>query len=507
MNANLFIMDISLPIRLAALGVATALAAAGCATVRPAPGPDAPPQPMREFRAAWIATVANIDWPSRPGLDPQQQRAELTAIFDRAAALNLNAVVLQVRPAGDAFYDSPLEPWSAWLTGEQGAPPEPYYDPLAFAIEQAHQRGLELHAWFNPYRVGHPSHSGDYAPSHISNTRPDLVRQYGPLLWLDPGHPDVQQHSLDVILDAVRRYDLDGIHLDDYFYPYPRRQDGAVIPFPDDETYEAYGRGLSRDDWRRRNVDRFIERMYAEVKRVKPHVKVGISPFGIWKPGDPPWIVGMNQHDAIYADARKWLRRGWCDYFTPQLYWRIANPDQSFVSLLEWWNGQNVRRRHLWPGLAAYRVGEDSAKGFDEREIGYQIEWTRLLVDGDPGEVLFSFKALMKNQGGLADQLASGVYREPALVPASPWLGDRAPAPPVVEMEQAAGELRVDLAPQADARWRLVQVKRGGAWSMRLYPVSQARIVWPFDGDGPEVERVVVRAVSPTGVLSRPAGE
>ncbi|MDW8310812.1 MAG: family 10 glycosylhydrolase, partial [Verrucomicrobiales bacterium] len=252
-----------------------------------------PPSPAREFRGAWVATVKNIDWPSRPGLTADQQKAELTAMLDQAARLKLNAILLQVRPACDALYASRFEPWSPYLTGRMGKPPEPYYDPLEFAVTQAHRRGLELHAWFNPYRALVKSPDLEVAPTHVSRKRPELVRDYGKYLWLDPGDPAVQDYSISVVLDVVRRYDVDGVHFDDYFYPYPEKgSDGTEMDFPDEPTWKKYGlrSGLSRDDWRRQNVNGFIQRLYRSIKAAKPWVKFGISPFGIWRPGHPPQI-------------------------------------------------------------------------------------------------------------------------------------------------------------------------------------------------------------------------
>ncbi len=304
------------------------------------------PGPAREFRAAWIATVANIDWPSRPGLTPDAaaRRADRHSSTG-PQTVGLNAVVLQVRPTADALYFSALEPWSAYLTGAQGRAPSPWYDPLAFAVDQAHARGLELHAWFNPYRAGHPSGPRRKDLTHISRQRPDLVRRYGDYLWLDPGEPDAVDHSMRVILDVVRRYDIDGVHLDDYFYPYPVTARGRRVQFPDADSYaraQAAGETLGRDDWRRQNVDRFIERLYDGVKAEKPHVKVGISPFGIWRPGYPASVTGFDQYAEIYADARKWWRQGWLDYLAPQLYWSIDSRGQSFPALLDWWAGENA---------------------------------------------------------------------------------------------------------------------------------------------------------------------
>lgn len=390
--------------------------AASCDAIEPAAA-EAP----AEFRAAWVATVANIDWPSRPGLSADQQKQELLAILDRAAELKLNALVFQVRPAADALYRSSLEPWSPYLTGAMGQAPEPDYDPLEMAVAEAHARGIQLHAWFNPYRAGHPSGNHEPSADHISKTHPELVREYGKYLWLDPGEPEAVKHSLAVMLDVVERYDIDGVHMDDYFYPYPIRDDaGQIVPFPDAESYERSGTTLERDDWRRQNVDRFVRRLYRRVKAKKPHVLVGISPFGIWRPGHPEGIVGFDQYASLYADARKWLRRGWVDYFAPQLYWTIDSPGQSYPKLLAWWSEQNVQDRHLWPGLFTSRVASKANGNWPVEEIKNQIELTRE-APGATGHIHFSMKAIMKNQGGVADMLEK-LYDKPAKAPASPWL-------------------------------------------------------------------------------------
>ncbi|MCS6777188.1 MAG: family 10 glycosylhydrolase [Chloroherpetonaceae bacterium] len=466
----------------------------------PAPSVSVPPV-RREFRAAWVATVDNIDWPSKPGLPVETQKAELLAILDRAAQLRLNAVILQVRPACDALYASTLEPWSEYLTGRMGQPPEPYYDPLAFAIEEAHRRGLELHAWFNPYRARHPSGKSPIADQHISRTRPDLVRTYGRFLWLDPGEPDVQAHSLAVILDVVRRYDVDGVHIDDYFYPYKERDaQGRVLDFPDEPRWQQYrtsGGRLSRDDWRRQNVDAFVERMYRVVKAEKPWVKVGISPFGIYRPGYPEQIKGFDQYTELYADVRKWLVNGWMDYLAPQLYWPIEQREQSFAVLLHWWVSQNSRGRHLWPGSYTSRVGEAPGQGWPPEEIVYQIKVTRGQA-GATGNVHFSMKALMQNRRGLADLLASGVYAEPALVPASPWLGkEDLPAPGVVVQPEGTGEQRFQwrLPEGHRVRWWLVRMKRGDRWEIRILPGQTTELRLEED-----VARGRVQVVAVTGV-------
>ena len=388
--------------------------------------PDLPPVP-REFRAAWVATVDNIDWPSKPGLPATVQKAEMLRLLDRARTLKLNVIVFQVRPAADALYRSKIEPWSYYLTGRQGR--DPGYDPLAFAVAEAHKRGLELHAWFNPYRAKHPTTKGPLAPNHLLRTNPTVVKPYGKgQLWMDPGEPVVQKRSRDVILDVVRRYDVDGVHIDDYFYPYPEND----APFPDGNAYARYGHGLSLGDWRRKNVDDFVHGVYDEVHRLKPWVQFGISPFGIWRPGYPATTTaGIDQYATLYADPRKWLREGWCDYLAPQLYWAIAQRPQSFPVLLDWWRSENVKGRHVYAGLYTSRLLPGEALGrYSADEIVRQIRLTR--AGGDAGHVHFSYKALAENAHAVADRLRGELYTEDALPPASPWLDATPPAAPVL---------------------------------------------------------------------------
>ncbi len=382
-----------------------------------------PPQIPREFRAAWVATVANIDWPSKKGLSTADQKAEMLRILDTAVALKLNAIVFQVRPACDAIYDSKLEPWTEYLTGEQGRAPNPYYDPLEFAVEEAHKRGLELHCWFNPYRASLQSQS-PLSKTHIGKTHPEIVRQYSHFLWLDPGEPLVQKHSLAVIRDVVKRYDIDGVHIDDYFYPYPE----GGQDFPDSASYQRYvdqGGSLGKADWRRDNVNQFVHNLYTTIKSVKPWVKFGISPFGIYRPGNPASIkAGLDQYAELYADAKMWLNEGWCDYFSPQLYWPIAQKAQSYPVLLDWWISQNFKGRHIWPGIYTGRVGTDEGKTWNRKEILDQIALTRTR-SGATGEVHFSMKVFLRNAQGINEALSNGLYADRALVPASPeaWPG------------------------------------------------------------------------------------
>jgi uncharacterized lipoprotein YddW (UPF0748 family) len=470
------------------------------------PAAEEPPLPAvpREFRAAWVATVSNIDWPSKPGLPAERQKAELVAILDKAQSLNLNGVILQVRPMADALYPSRLEPWSEFLTGQAGKAAD--WDPLAFAVAEAHKRGLELHAWFNPYRARHPSAKTDLPADHLVKRRPDLAKEYGKHSWLNPTSKEVQDHSLAVFLDVVNRYDVDGVHIDDYFYPYPEAgPDGKEIPFPDDDTWEAYrkaGGRLARDDWRRDAVNTFVRRMYEEVKKAKPWVKVGISPFGIWKPGHPPGIEGFNQHDKLYADAKLWLNEGWCDYWTPQLYWPIRQEKQSYPKLLDWWARENTKNRHLWPGLYTGRV-TGKEKGWPAAEIGEQIALTRN-HPGATGHVHFSMRALMNNPGGVADELKK-VYAEKALVPASPWLGDGKPGKPTVSLDGQAVGLRVAIKPGdgEPARQFVVHVLTGGKWAKEVLPAAAGGETVTLAPAG--AAAVAVTAVSRTGIEGEPA--
>lgn len=389
---------------------------------------------MREMRGAWVATVANIDWPSTNNLSSAQQKAELIAILDRASKLKLNAVIFQVRPACDALYASPIEPWSEYLTGTMGKAPSPFYDPLSYAIEEAHKRGLELHAWFNPYRARHQNAKGPIAANHVIKSHPELVRQYGKSLWLDPGEKEVQDYSLRVVMDVVKRYDVDGIHFDDYFYPYPEPDaSGKPMDFPDGASWRraAPANKLSRDDWRRQNVDEFVHRVYQSIKAAKPWVKFGLSPFGIWRPGTPQQIQGFDAYAKLYADSRKWLANGWADYFVPQLYWGIEPPEQSFPVLLRWWSEQNSEHRLLVAGLDSTKAGHR----WKPEELVNQIRLTRQET-GVSGHVHWDMKALLRNND-LERALEQSTYEQPALMPATPWLDRVPPEKPEVNVSRS----------------------------------------------------------------------
>jgi uncharacterized lipoprotein YddW (UPF0748 family) len=398
----------------------------------------------------------------------------------------------------DAVYRSSLEPWSEFLTGEMGKPQD--FDPLEFLVAEAHKRGILVHAWFNPYRAYHPA-AKTISNDHVARRKPTFVRQYGRYMWLDPTSPDAQKHSIAVIEDVVRRYDIDGVHFDDYFYPYAERDAaGKDIDFPDDQNWLAYQNGggkLSRGDWRRANVNTFIEEVGRAVKRIKPDVVYGISPFGIWKPMPEKGITGFNAYDALYADARKWLQDGTVDYLAPQLYWETAREGQSFPVLLEWWKSQNTKSRHIWPGIATYRIG--SRPTFTADEIKAQIALTRKTPE-TMGNIQFSFKWLQRDLGGVRNTL-DGLYRRNAIIPESNWLKVERPISPTVKIEKDKKYLNVRWTERGRRRafWFVVYAKDRSGWSYSVVPASEHSMSLSRDR---KIDRVLVRSVDRLGQMS-----
>lgn len=394
----------------------------------------------RELRGIWIATARNIDWPPRPGLPAAQQKAAYRALLDSARRINANAVFVQIRPTADAFYPSRYEPWSQWLTGRQGG--DPGYDPLRFLIAEAHARGLEFHAWFNPYRVGATTDVKKLAPRHPARLNPGLVRQFGKGLWYDPGLPAVRDLTKKVVLDVVDRYDIDGVHFDDYFYPYPV----AGQRFNDDASFKQYGSGFrSRADWRRANVNTLVGQVSGEIHRAKPWVRFGISPFGVWRNAstDPAGsrTRALQSYDDIYADTRTWMTKGWLDYVVPQLYWSIGYGPADYRELAGWWSRLAARTKvQLYTGQAAYRVGQAQFK--DPAELSRHVR----LDHGHKeirGQVYFSAKSVTGNARGFADRLRADHYGRPALIPELPRRRGKAPLPvSAVRAEPAEGKAR-----------------------------------------------------------------
>ena len=474
----------------------------------PAADLPAPPTPPREMRAAWIATVRNIDWPSEPGLPTAKQQAQLLALIEKAADLRLNALVFQVRPAGDALYASTLEPWSPFLTGKMGSPPSPAWDPLTFAIAECHKRGIELHAWFNPYRaLAGEKHAA--SADHILKKYPDRTMKYGIDRWMDPGIPEVRAQTLAVMLDVTRRYDVDGIHIDDYFYPYPAKgADGKLTPFPDDASFQRYkeaGGTLDKSHWRRENVDTLVRELYQGIRATKPHVKFGISPFGLYRPNIPEGTGGgLDPYEDLSADSLKWLQNGWLDYMVPQLYWPIEPAKLSFTTYYDWWLSQNTLRRHIWPGMAVDRVGKDRGPG----EILKQISVVRQRgATMTPGHFHWNFGSLVKNTLEIADLTKARAYQLKAIPPATPWLSPvTLPAPTVTtriaeDKQGHATWTMTDSRWLTHTRWWTVQTLNDGKWTLHsIQPATITSIPWPKGATA-----LALRAADPTWTLSPPA--
>jgi uncharacterized lipoprotein YddW (UPF0748 family) len=382
------------------------------------------------LRAAWIATVSNIDWPSKPGLPVDLQKAEYIRLLDMLKRIGMNAVVVQIRPAADAFYASSFDPWSYWLTGRQGEAPVPYYDPLQFMITEAHKRGMEFHAWFNPYRAVFNIHKNHLTPNNITVLHPQWFVTYGDKKYFNPGLPDVWRYLTGVIGDVVRRYDIDAVQFDDYFYPY--RISGKE--FPDYSTYQQYGKGMGIDDWRRHNVDTVIEMLSKTIKQTKSWVKFGISPFGVWRnrdrdPDGSLTKAGQTNYDDLYANVLLWLKKGWIDYICPQLYWEFGNRYAPYEILLDWWS-HHTYGRQLYIGQAVYRIGSNAVWSRPD-EMPDQIRANRT-VPAVKGSIYFSASVFYKNPLGIDDSLRNDLYRYPAIPPRMPWIDSIPPAPPLL---------------------------------------------------------------------------
>lgn len=387
--------------------------------------------PKREFRGVWIATVANIDWPSRKGLSPVVQQQEFTTILDAHQKNGMNAVVVQIRPVADAFYRSRYEPWSEWLTGKQGQEPNPPYDPLAFMVDESHKRGMEFHAWFNPYRATFDTIASKLSPTHVSLQHPEWLLTYGGKKIFDPGLPQVREYIVKVILDVVRNYDIDAVHFDDYFYPYPVAGD----TLRDDSTFVKYANGFTNiDDWRRHNVNLLIKMIYDSIRQAKPHIKFGISPFGVWRnasenPLGSDTRAGNTSYTHLYADSRAWLQQGILDYIVPQNYFSTGYAIVNYEKLTKWWV-QNTHGRHLYMGQGPYKINKNAdSTWFHPSEMPRQIRLNRQYPQIQ-GSIYFSSKSIMGNPNHIADSLQTDFYRYPALLPTMPWRDSIPPLAP-----------------------------------------------------------------------------
>lgn len=396
--------------------------------------------PKRELRAAWIATVGNIDWPSKQGLSAQQQQQEFISHINYLQRAGFNAVIVQVRPAADALYESEYEPWSRYLSGKQGLPPFPKYDPMEFMIRECHKRNMEFHAWFNPYRALVTSTANPNPANHVTRTQPDWLIHYAGKSYFDPGNPDAREYILKVILDAVARYDMDAVHIDDYFYPYPV----AGKPFPDGATYKKYGNDMSVDDWRRNNVNIFISQLNNGIKKEKSWVKFGVSPFGIWrnqnKDAEGSATRGSSCYDELYSDVRLWLEKKWIDYVAPQLYWERGHRVADYNVLLPWW-AQNSNNRQLYIGLGLYRmVNAKTIPWNTANEIIEQIKMAR--KEGVDGFVFYSMSCFYKIGSQLTDSLQNNYFGSIAIPPAMSWIPHtRVEAPMLTASNTNAGKL------------------------------------------------------------------
>lgn len=377
----------------------------------------------REFRGAWIQCVNG----QFMGMGTRQMQETLTYQLDRLKACGVNAIIFQVRPECDALYESNIEPWSRFLTGRQGEPPSPYWDPLAWMVEQCHRRGMELHAWINPYRAKTKT-TRELARNHVAIRHPETVFAYDGQLILNPGLPENRDYICKVVADIVERYDIDGLHIDDYFYPYPVA--GQTIP--DDKEFAAYNNGIrDRGDWRRYNVNVFMKQLYETIHKVKPWVKFGVSPFGIYRNKKSAPTIGSNtnglqNYDDLYADVLMWVNNGWVDYCVPQLYWPIGHKAADYETLIKWWN-KYAGKRHLY-------IGEDverTAKSADlhNRNVN-QLPAKRKLHDemgNVNGTVLWYAKAVVDNVGNYGSLLEKVYWKYPAFVPTMPYIDGKAP--------------------------------------------------------------------------------
>jgi len=497
-------------LRQCALVLSAALTTLQLSTSVSAPAIPATP---REYRATWCATVDRIDWPSVAGVSSSNiatQKQHLISHLDAMVDMKMNCMYLQVRPACDAFYDSSLEPWSRWLTGSQLT--DATYDPLTFAVEEAHKRGIELHAWVNPYRASTDQVLSTKSPLHVMKSKPELcVYHTDGRVYLDPGKEGTIDHIKNVIAEIVTNYDVDGVVFDDYFYP------GQA--FDDTATYNAYvndGGTMTIHNWRRNNVDRLIQQCYSMIHGIRQSCQFEVGPFGIWKPGYPSGVSGADYYSTHYCDTRKWLQSGWVDSLSPQLYWPLDSPGQPFGALIDWWVAQNPNR-HVLASTAPYRIGNATyANWGDEtaQEIVDQVN--RTYQAGGVGNVHFSQRWLTNDSSGVRTALKAGPYAKDALRPASTWLDNIAPPPPTATMKPTPGQpsnltITFSQAPTDEkAVWWCVNTWNGSQWNLKVLPgistsYTVAGPVTEFavsavDRNGNESAKVVRSAVADWGL-------
>ena len=512
------------PLLIAALLLSTPAAAAGrtsgelhpkASHLNPATQPCAPDPRFAktDFRGMWVASVANIDWPSKQGLSVQAQQEELIDWLDLAQRNNFNAVVLQVRPTADTFWPSTREPWSRWLTGTQGQ--DPGYDPLAFAVEQAHQRGLQLHAWFNPYRVTMGKSLTGLAPTHPAVLNPDWVIRKDGKWYYDPGNPAARAHVVDTIMEAVERYDIDGVHFDDYFYPYP----GSGRPFQDKASYERYGQGMSRGDWRRANVDALIKELSDRIEATKPWVQFGVSPFAVWRneatdPEGSDTRAGIQTYDQLYADTRTWVREGWIDYIAPQIYWTRGFKIADYEAITRWWaneidiakaNGHNVG---LYIGEATYRAGTNTTRDWRKKNVLVQHRKFTRTFPQVGGAIYFSARHVKADRRGTTSRLVNRFYSRPAIAPMFGKPTGAPPAPPT-NARSRGGQLTWNAGDTNAVSYAIYQVPATTSQACALTDATNLVAIVPATGStmqwqGTAQGTTVITAIDRWGRESQP---
>jgi len=378
-------------------------------------------QLKREMRAIWIASVGNIDWPSSKTLTTQQLQDEFITLLEQTQQYHMNTVIFQIRPAADAFYPSTLEPWSQWLNGLQGKGPDPFYDPLEFAIKECRKRGIDIHVWLNPYRAIADTSYKKQAKNHLTRTHPEWFLNYGSVLYFNPGLQETRNFVSRVVADIVRRYDVDAIHMDDYFYPYRL----AKKEFPDSATFVSNSRGFALDkkeDWRRDNVNLIIKQIHDTIKSIKPWVEFGISPFGVWRniekdPLGSKTKAGQTNYDDLYADILKWQKEKWIDYIVPQIYWEIGKTVADYAIIADWWS-KNAYGTPLYIGHGIYRINKKAKEKSwrTSKEITKQLEINRKYPN-IAGSMYFSGKSLAANPLNVKKRLLKNPYKYQALPP------------------------------------------------------------------------------------------
>ena len=379
------------------------------------------PQPKREFRGVWIATVVNIDWPKNGRDAWEKQKADYLKILNFYQNLNFNAVVVQIRTAGDAFYASQYAPWSRFLTGEEGIGPNTDQDPLNWMIREAHSRGFEFHAWLNPYRATFDLNTEILAENHDFNQHPDWMLKYGRKYYYNPGIPAVQEHLVNIMDEVVSNYEVDALHFDDYFYPYKIKDEILT----DSLTYATHALpGQSLEDWRRSNVDSLVKKVHNAIQLKKPWVQFGISPFGVWKnkntdPGGSDTRAGQTTYEDLYADPLLWMEEQWIDYLAPQVYWSMDLEVASHKKIVDWWANDSITT-NLYIGNAAYKIRNNADQAWSKKkELPNQLLLARN-KDRIQGNVFFSAKSLMNNHPDVVKYIKKKYYTYPALTPQAP---------------------------------------------------------------------------------------